>query len=186
MLDETGEKKLQENIFLELENQKGRFGIFTGVSESLLIDSSYNAGSESMKKMIDNTCDLQKKLFSERKIIFVFGEMREVGEVSEKLHKELYEYAKPFGEIISVGADTKTYFGSHLGNFRSSRDAGSFLKKYLAEQSEKYLVLFKGSQNTIFLEEAIKQVLKNKTDEKNLVRQETYWLEAKEKFFSEN
>ncbi len=185
MLDETQEKKLQENIFLELQNLAGRFSIFDGKYESIIIDSSYNSGIESMKKMIDNTCDLQKKLFPERKIIFVLGEMRELGEVSEKLHKELYEYAKPFGKIISVWTDTKAYFWPHLGNFRSSRDAWKLLQKYLAEQQEKYLVLFKGSQNTIFLEEAIKEVLQDKTDEKNLVRQETYWMETKEKFFNE-
>ena len=42
-------------------------------------------------------------------------------------------------------------------------------------KDEKFIILFKWSQNTIFLEEAIKEVLKNKEDEKELVRQESYW-----------
>jgi len=64
-------------------------------------------------------------------------------------------------------------------NYISSTEAGKFLKKFLEEQDDKYLILFKGSQNTIFTEETLKQVLKNKEDEKKLVRQTSFWLKKK-------
>jgi len=41
------------------------------------------------------------------------------------------------------------------------------------------IVLVKGSQNTIFLEEAVKLILKNKSDEKLLCRQDDYWMKIK-------
>ena len=50
-----------------------------------------------------------------------------------------------------------------------------FLKRF----DEKWLILFKGSQNTIFLEEAVKQVLANKADVKYLTRQSDWWMQKK-------
>jgi hypothetical protein len=66
--------------------------------------------------------------------------------------------------------------------FRSSRDAGKLLSDYLSENSS--FVLFKWSQNTIYLEEAVKMVLENVSDEQFLGRQEWWWMKRKEKFFS--
>ena len=50
---------------------------------------------------------------------------------------------------------------------------------FLKRSDEKWLILFKGSQNTIFLEEAVKQVLANKEDENHLTRQSDRWMEKK-------
>lgn len=49
---------------------------------------------------------------------------------------------------------------------------GSALKELLTNNSDdNYLLLFKGSQNTIFLEEAIKYILQDPIDEERLTRQ---------------
>lgn len=50
---------------------------------------------------------------------------------------------------------------------------------FLKRSDEKWIILFKGSQNTIFLEEAVKQVLANKADVKYLTRQSDRWMEKK-------
>jgi UDP-N-acetylmuramyl pentapeptide synthase len=50
--------------------QAGRFSIFQR-NENIFIDSSYNAGPESMKKIIENTKLVQKELYPEHKIIYV-------------------------------------------------------------------------------------------------------------------
>jgi hypothetical protein len=50
---------------------------------------------------------------------------------------------------------------------------------FLKRSDEKWIILFKGSQNTIFLEEAVKQVLANKEDAKYLTRQSAWWMEKK-------
>ena len=48
---------------------------------------------------------------------------------------------------------------------------------------DRKLIIWKGSQNTIFLEEAIKILLANDDDAQNLVRQSDWWLKKKKKFF---
>ena len=55
------------------------------------------------------------------------------------------------------------------------------LKEELEEDS---IVLFKGSQNETFLEEAVKFLLVTSADEKKLARQDEYWLRVKKSFFS--
>ncbi|PZM85729.1 hypothetical protein DLH72_01530 [Candidatus Gracilibacteria bacterium] len=166
----------EEEILINFELQNGRFRVFNGIFDSILIDSSYNSGPESMKAMIKNAVKIKKDIFPDYKNLFVLGDMREIGDNSSEKHKELFEFASKYGEIISVGKETLENFGKHIGNFKYSRQAGKILKSYLEEnKDEKFVILFKGSQNTIFLEEAIKEVLKNKDDEKYLVRQEKYW-----------
>lgn len=164
--------------FLELnyDLQNGRFSVFEGKNNSVLVDSTYNSWPESMRSMILNLKKLQEKIFFDYKIIFVLWDMREIWENSEKKHKELFDFASQFWEIISVWEQTKNNFWKHLWNFKYSADAWDFLEKFLDEnKKQKYLILFKWSQNTIFLEECLKKVLKNKSDEKFLVRQENYW-----------
>ena len=46
-----------------------------------------------------------------------------------------------------------------------------------------HAILFKGSQNKVFLEEAVKLVLNNPEDKSKLVRQSSYWLAEKSKQF---
>jgi hypothetical protein len=48
------------------------------------------------------------------------------------------------------------------------------------------LVLFKWSQNTVYLEEAVKLVLQNNSDREFLGRQEEWWMKRKEEFFADN
>jgi hypothetical protein len=47
------------------------------------------------------------------------------------------------------------------------------------------VVLAKGSQNGVFAEEAIKQLLANKNDESKLVRQSAFWMAKKRRQFNE-
>jgi hypothetical protein len=44
------------------------------------------------------------------------------------------------------------------------------------------LLVFKGGQNTIFLEESVKHFLKHTSDEKLLTRQSAFWKEKKKAF----
>jgi len=74
------------------------------------------------------------------------------------------------GEIFS-SLDARTV-GKHLQYF---------LKKY---PEEKYLILFKGSQNTIFIEEALVPLLPS-SEQKNLPRQSESWKKKKNEFFRE-
>jgi hypothetical protein len=56
---------------------------------------------------------------------------------------------------------------------------GEFVLEYLKKSDEKWIVLLKGSQNTIFLEEAVKMLLKDPSEAQFLTRQSKRWLEKK-------
>ncbi len=168
-----------KNINIEFKNQWWRFSIFKWINDSVLIDSTYNAWPESMKKMIDNTLSLKEKLFSDYKIIFMIWDMRELWNFSKEKHIELYNYLKDKWKNISIWKETEKYFWKEVINFKSSIDAWIYLKWLLEKNNEKYIVLFKWSQNTIFVEESLKQVLLEKNDIEKLVRQDKFWLAKK-------
>ena len=182
----------QDNYKFELENQPGRFNVLAWMKGNILIDSTYNAAPASMIKMIQNTFELQKSLFPDHKVFLVLGDMRELGEISPTKHLELNDYIieadgiyciweeiMPLHEAITVQS-----FEWELGLFKKSNEAWISLKKYLESTDEKYVILFKWSQNTIFTEEALKEVLLNPDDKYNLVRQSEDWLDKKNKFFT--
>jgi hypothetical protein len=73
------------------------------------------------------------------------------------------------------------YAQDRVERFSTPWDLWRALDSYLATQESLALVLFKWSQNTIFLEEAIKYVLRYPEDGKKLCRQSTWWLEKKHK-----
>jgi UDP-N-acetylmuramyl pentapeptide synthase len=172
----------QTNIYIPLQIQAWRFALFNWINNSVLIDSTYNAWPESMLKMIQNTIYLRDSLFKNYKILFVIWDMRELGIKSNQEHKRLYYYLRNFWEIISIWTKTKENFWSHLSNFKYSKNAGKFLYNFLNNSKEKYIILFKWSQNTIFVEEALKEVLVSKNNFQKLVRQSEFWLKKKESY----
>lgn len=181
------------NDFIELDIQKWRISIFQWIKGSILIDSTYNASPESMKKMIENIFYIRNQLFQNYKIILVLWEMRELGEDIVWIeHKKLLEYSKPADAIFMIG-EKMHYLDEELRKinykwffkiYLKSVDAGKELKKYIELTDEKYIILFKGSQNTIFTEEALKKVLLNQNDKQKLVRQSVDWMKKKEIFFN--
>ncbi|MBP7842231.1 hypothetical protein KA037_06340 [Patescibacteria group bacterium] len=78
------------------------------------------------------------------------------------------------------------YDMSHVQRFSKSTQCGETLRELLQASDEKILLVFKGSQNTIFLEEAIKRVLYDPADIQKLVRQGDYWTKTKRLFFGED
>lgn len=160
----------------------GRSSVFSGVNNSVIIDSSYNASKTATIAFLELVEKLKKT--TGRPVVFLFGDMRELGGEAEHEHLEV---AKRIPGVVDylylVGPMTKEYvlpqFESRKSQtmwFPNSRDAGAYLSSNLPEQA---ILLVKGSQNTIFLEEAIKPLLSDDKDIKNLCRQEGYWLDIK-------
>ncbi len=174
-------KLKEKEIFLSFKNQYWRFSILEWIKWNILIDSTYNAGPESMKKMIENTLKIKDSL-SIYKVIFILWDMRELWEISEKAHKEIWNLLKKQELVLTVWKQMKRYCS--FQNFKNSDILWKYLLEFLENTDEKYIILFKGSQNTIFLEESIKLVLKNKQDKNKLVRQQSYWMKIKRDFFS--
>lgn len=188
---DMGIELLQDEYVFNLENQPGRFNILEWIKWNILIDSSYNAAPASMVKMIENTFALQKNLFSDYKVFLVLGDMRELWEISAGKHLQLNDSVIFADGIYCIGTEIlplyqaieMQWFEWEKNIFTKANTAWESLKKFLENTDEKYVILFKWSQNTIFTEEVLKAVLENKDDEKNLVRQSQDWIEKKEKFF---
>ncbi len=168
-----------------------RATLLEGIKNSWLIDSSYNASFVSTREMLSLAFVLSKKY--QRELVFCFGDMRELGPLAEKEHREMAkEIRERVDRVYLVGELTKNIVLPELQKgpgkvrevrwFESSKALGEYLKESISEKS---LVLFKGSQNTIFLEEAVKLVLRNPADKKKLCRQAPFWIKKKEKWFRE-
>lgn len=189
-------KTLREKFKLE----PGRCTIFEGISDSVLIDSSYNSSKEPCMDFLmylrdyklSNVADSKKKYR-----IAVLGEMRELGVLSSIEHQDLADFAIANDiaeEYICIGEDMKKYFLPRLAQsistdrihyFDKAGDIGRFLEyRFESLDLSKYIpvVLFKGSQNTIFLEIAIAQLLKNQKDIAKLCRREPHWNAKRAKY----
>ena len=148
-----------------------RCSILSGIKDCTIIDSSYNSSPLATSEMLA----VLKSYPSPR--IAILGDMRELGTASKKEHEELYKIAlKSADIIITVGAETKQYFGDKAIKFTNFHEANQYLSKNLPPKST---ILVKGSQNTIFLEETVKFLLLNKSDSNLICRQSPYWLKVK-------
>ncbi len=159
---------------------KGRMQRLRGVNGAILIDDSYNASPEAVKAALDvlGQFDMPQR-------IAVLGAMNEMGDYSAEAHREVGAYCDPskLDLVVTIGNDANEYLaaealerGCNVERFTSPYDAGDYLKQYLKSGA---VVLFKGSQNGVFAEEAIKAVLADKADETKLVRQSDYWMGLK-------
>ncbi len=168
----------------------GRFSVFEGIKNTIILDSSYNAPYQAMIKMINHFYHL----FPSHPKILVLGEMRELGPLSHKKHQELAQMIAKldFKHLFVVGDQMKKVFlpfllkvnpklKHHVTHFDSSQKLGRHLANFIKGGEA---IFIKGSQNTIFLEEAIKPLLKNRSDIKYLVRQSPDWIKRKHKFFA--
>lgn len=173
-----------QNITHALENNlelpKGRSTLLQGINNSVIIDSSYNASKASVLTFLDMVFHLKQK--TGRPIVLCLGDMRELGEEAAIEHEAVAERIPGIADYVyCVGALTKQFIIPALQSavlqdlrwFQSAPELGRYLRDAMPAEA---LVLVKGSQNTIFLEEAVKYILADKNDEKKLCRQEAYWV----------
>ena len=154
----------------------GRMRVFKGLNQTTLIDSSYNASPSSMQENLA----LLKKLAGKKKKIAVIGDMRELGSMTKPIHKELAGWImQNADEVILFGDYVKefTYPLLSSNKFRVQHFTQmSILVKYLHSIAKPHThILFKGSQNQIFLERAIEPLLENKDDALMLCRRGPFW-----------
>jgi hypothetical protein len=192
-------KKTQKSLF-EVINQKkldltyqiqpGRFSLFEGYSDSLIIDSTYNASPLSIKAVINNALILKNSQYKSYQLLLVLWDMRELWNEAEREHRMIAWYCNQAADYcIFVGDLMQRYTidemkkiwhnPHHIKRFRSSVQAWIYLKQFLKEQNNKYIVVVKGSQNTIFLEECVKQIMIKPEEHKLLCRQSSYRMRKK-------
>ena len=132
------------DCFKNFEIPKGRGNVLF-INKIRVIDDSYNANPESVKAALDYL-----NRFKEHRKIFVFGDMKELGENGDNLHKEIGQYADGKANILlTVGKFAKNA-QSNSKNFALSlhfNDNFSLLEKLNELLTDGDVVLIKGSRS---------------------------------------
>lgn len=117
--------------------------------------------------------------------------MNELGDFSEAAHHEIGAYCDPkkVNLVVTVGKHAKTILadaaeanGCHVARCDSPYQAGKLVAERIQPGA---VVLAKGSQNGVFTEEAVKQILADGGDVYKLVRQSDFWLAKKRAQFTD-
>jgi UDP-N-acetylmuramoyl-tripeptide--D-alanyl-D-alanine ligase len=152
----------------------GRLNCFAGIRDSLLIDSSYNASKSSTLGALD----LLKQVPQSPKVV-VLGDMQELGELAETEHRSVAKAILDVADqVVLVGPLAQAYVLPLVVQklptrwFPNSWEAATWLSKNLRTGS---VVLVKGSQNTIYTEIVVEQLLANSQDKSRLCRRSPYW-----------
>lgn len=164
----------------------GRMNMLRGVEKTMIIDDTYNSSP------LAASCALQTiyQLTVPQKIA-VLGSMNELGDSSADEHKKIGEFCNPeqLSWAVTVGDDANNYLapaakmrGCQVKTCKNAIEAGIFVRKVLGTGA---VILFKGSQGGVYLEESIKVLLHSVQDEKLLVRQSPDWLKTKNDYFSQ-
>lgn len=174
--------KLSENYILE----PGRSSLLPGLNGTIILDSSYNANPYAAKELFPLVKELAKK--GRRKKIIVLGDFRELGSTTPQLYREIIKEAVKYTDILILTNTLMKEYG-----IPAAEDAGMVLNEnlywfengkqlsfHINEVVEKNaIVLFEGSQNTVFLEYAVKELCANKDPQyilRKLPRMSNNWL----------
>jgi UDP-N-acetylmuramyl pentapeptide synthase len=165
----------------EVVSVPGRMQRLEGKNEVVIIDDTYNASPEAVYAALKTLRQMSKS-----RRIALLGQMNELGDYSERSHRRVGEQSADLDLLLTLGKDANTILGpaavkagldeSKWHAFSSPYEAGEWLAK-AAKKGD--TILFKGSQNGVFSEEAIKPLLANSDDETKLVRQNSAWLAKK-------
>jgi UDP-N-acetylmuramoyl-tripeptide--D-alanyl-D-alanine ligase len=123
------------------------------------------------------------------KRIAILGSMNELGDYSKEAHEEVGNYCDPakVDLVVTIGkmardmlAPVAAQKGCVVESFLSPYEAGRYVKEQLKDGT---VVLGEGSQNGVFAEEALKQLLADPADAAKFVRQSPNWLDLKKRQF---
>lgn len=152
-----------------------------GIKGTLIIDDTYNSSPKAAQGALDVLSSFEIDEHARR--IAVLGDMRELGEISEREHKAIGVYAAEknidmlicvgdFAELFAAGARDAGLDESRIFVFNDAQSAGFFLQNELATGD---VVLVKGSQ-AVRLEKIVKEVMADPLHASELlVRQEEEW-----------
>jgi len=183
-----------EDLFLDYKLQSGRFSVLSWQENSILFDSTYNSSPLSVKKILNTVHNVKNDVFPDRDIWVMLGDMRELWDLTESDHRKVAAYVHSMADrVFLVGESMDKYMQDELEkiwfdmnlveHFNDSIELWEYVKTELIKSDNPKLIIWKGSQNTIFLEEAVKILLENQEDADNLTRQSDWWMNKKWKFF---
>lgn len=159
---------------------KGRMNPLPGIKNSTVIDDSYNSSPGAAVAAIEALMKLPGRHLA------VLGSMNELGDYAEEGHRLVGEQCAGLDYLVTVGADAENYLvpaaikaglaAAKIRSFSSPFEAGRVMS---AQVQAGDVVLCKGSQNRVFVEEAVKQLLADPSDQSQLVRQSKAWMTKK-------
>ena len=164
----------------------GRMNILQGVRDTTIIDDTYNSSPLAVASALRTLYQM-----SAPQRIAILGSMNELGDLAPVAHAEVGKLCDPtqLSHVITVGEEAAKYLapaartaGCQVVSVRNAIEAGAYANQLLEPGA---ILLFKGSEGGIYLEEAVKVVLRSTDDEAYLVRQSKQWLERKSEFFQE-
>ena len=165
----------------------GRMNMLKGAGGSWLIDDSYSSSPQTALSALQALYALEAP-----QRIAVLGNMNGLRIMSEQAHADLGSQCRGdmLDWVVTVGDKANAHLapaarqqGCQVKECVDAIEAGGFVREKLAESG---IALFKGSSGGVWLEEAIKINLSSTGDESRLARQELYWLERKQEFFTAN
>ncbi len=180
------EKQISESIS-KYKAVSGRMQILDGKNDTILIDDTYNSSPAAMSSALKTLYDTEAP-----QRIAVLGSMNELGETSREEHEKLGKLcdSKKLDLVVTIGEEAKKYLapaakeqGCKVESFLNPKLAGEYVK---ANAVKSAVILYKGSQNGVFVEEALKRMLKDDADAKKLVRQSKLWMSKKQELLEKS
>lgn len=162
----------------------GRMNTLRGKKRSIIIDDTYNASPEATVLALETLYS-----YPARQRVALLGNMNELGNFSEKLHRQVGQACVPgkLDLVVTLGEHANKYLaeeaekaGCKVMRTTSPYQAAELIEEALKEGS---VILAKGSQNGVFAEEAVKGLLADPGDSKFLVRQSRHWRSQKRQSF---
>lgn len=164
-----------DDSFANFNLPPGRSSKFSGIKNTTIIDSSYNADLESMGVML--------KMFDQypaKNKWVILGDLVEQGDLEKQEHEGLIPILKSMklDKIILVGPRLNKYVHPKLESeaFTEPKDALKYIKENLSGGE---VLFFKGAR---FLEGIIEHLLQNPKDADKLCRREKVWVERRKKW----
>lgn len=125
---------------------QGRLNLLAGHADAMVINDTYNANPDSMEVAIDVLAS--QRVGGKNTLIFVMGDMAELGADAESMHAEIGEYAKHKGisYLFSFGNLSQLASAAFGANGQHFDDLASLVDEVKANMHIGACVLVKGSR----------------------------------------
>ncbi|OGE64506.1 hypothetical protein A3J13_02690 [Candidatus Daviesbacteria bacterium RIFCSPLOWO2_02_FULL_36_8] len=145
-----------------VEQQEHRMQVLNGPNGSIILDDTYNSSPSALEAAIDTLMQVNA-----RRRVLVLGEMRELGQFSENLHRQIAQKIyKEKIDLILLGqgdiqfiADELKSLGFWDERIESNLPNSQIVAKLLKNLSKGDVVLIKGSR-AVRLDEVVKRIVK--------------------------
>jgi len=168
---------------------ESRSSLLAGINHSYIIDSSYNSSRAPLTDMLH----LLKQASPGRKLALL-GDMRELGYETQLEHEKLVPVIENCCDVVVlVGPQMKQFVLPLLKKsrtklkttwFSTAQEAGEYLRPMMKKDD---MLLVKGSQNELFLEMAVEQLMAEPAlANKVLCRRGKFWDQKRAQWLAQN